>query len=93
MYKHRNQSDFLRNLVERIEALETNSRSYQTQIQHLEDRQTYLEYDLHAKNGELKDKLSRWQQEPDYSDENYCSHEDSSEREYSAERLGNRELD
>jgi hypothetical protein len=43
----------------------------------MRDRLTYLKYDLHTKNQQLRDENFYFRQEVDYSSQDYCSHEDS----------------
>jgi hypothetical protein len=76
----RNSKDKL-DIIQRIEWLEN-------RIQRVEDRQIYLEYDLHAENKHLRDENLGRRQEVDYASEDYSSNEDSSQREYSQERRG-----
>ena len=68
-----------------IESLQTEN---QTENQEIKKRLTYLEYDLHAENKHLRDENFGRRQEVDYASEDYCSNEDSCEREYSEERRG-----
>jgi len=63
-------------------------KSLEDRIQRVEDRQTYLEYDLHAEITHLRDENLGRRQEVDYASEDYSSNEDSWEREYSEERRG-----
>lgn len=68
------QNDLFCSLLDEIESLKT-------QMKKMENRQTYLEYDLHAENRRLRDTLHAYSQEVDYYSEDYCSNEDSVERE------------
>ncbi len=64
-------------------------QSLKTEVQSLKNRVAYLEYDLHAENGRLRDRLREEMQQPDDSYDCDRSYADSWESEESDERLGN----
>ena len=66
---------FCYSVVDQIESL-------QTENQEMKDRITDLEYGLHAENERLRDENLEWRQGVDYDSEDYCSNEDSFERNY-----------
>lgn len=71
--------NLLRSLVDEMVSLKTQMDVMKRQ---LDERMTYLEFDLHSENGRLKDKLSGWYQQPNSASEDYISNQDSFERKY-----------
>lgn len=69
--------DEMAEMDRRIESLRAENKQ-------IRGRLDYLENDLHAENDRLRDENSGLRQEVDYSSEDYCSKEDSSERKYLA---------
>lgn len=69
--------DEMAEMDRRIESLRAENKQ-------IRGRLDYLENDLHAENDRLRDENLGWRQEVDYSSEDYCSNEDSSERQHLA---------
>jgi hypothetical protein len=77
MYITETQTNDIALFLQKIEDLENKFQYLQTEYKTMRDRLTYLEYDLHTKNQQLRDENFYFRQEVDYSSQDYCSHEDS----------------
>ncbi len=82
MYIGKMQIDHMKFVLQKIEDLENKFRFLEAENQSMKARITYLEYDLHTDNQRLKDENFYFRQEVDYSSEDYCTKEDTWQREY-----------